>query len=232
MIATVGCSGDDSNGGGGADSGTADTSVAMDTGGGSDSSPGHDAGTTPDSSSNLDSSADADSSGDAGYSASWLVAPTVPALIQACLRTEAPSFSTALAPERRTTPAVARATAGRAAGRWSPRGAALSDCNGNVFAVLGPHGPDAPAVARERRKLRGGREGPTPGLRPTAATPSVNWLLLQAASYGGDAGVMDNVLYVQRLDTDGGEVPSTMACDEAGVGTAATRVHRRLHARR
>jgi hypothetical protein len=97
--------------------------------------------------------------------------------------------------------------------------AQLSDCNGNVFAVhSAPTGPTHPQWLASDGSLVVGTKV-NAGIAPDGGNPSVNWLLIQAASYGGDAGVMDGVLYVQRLDTDGGEVPSTMACDEAGVGT-------------
>jgi hypothetical protein len=221
-VVAAGCSGDDSSGvgGGGLDSGTVDGSTTPDAAGGNDSSPGLDGATAHDSSlgASVDAAPDADASSDGACPASWFVAPTVPDLIQV--------------PADGGTVFLHGAGAGTqnyACGCPSDGGtcewalvapaAQLSDCNGNVFAVhAAPTGPTHPQWQASDGSLVVGMKVNV-GIAPDGGNPSVNWVLIQAVSYGGDAGIMDGVLYVQRLDTDGGEVPTSMTCDEGGVGT-------------
>ncbi len=60
------------------------------------------------------------------------------------------------------------------------------------------------------------------GAKVAAATPdptAVPWLLLRAVSHAGD-GKMDEVTFVQRLETTGGLAPSG-GCDASTVGASA-----------
>jgi hypothetical protein len=61
------------------------------------------------------------------------------------------------------------------------------------------------------------------GAKVTSATPdptAIPWLLLQAASHGGH-GRMDEVTFLQRVDTRGGLTP-TGGCDGSTLGAVAS----------
>jgi hypothetical protein len=97
--------------------------------------------------------------------------------------------------------------------------ATLTDCNG---AIIGHHfASDAGATAPEWLEVDNSY---IIGHKIAAYTPdggsgSIPWLLLQATGHDGtDAGVLSNVTYVQRLDTDGGLAPAT-GCDFDSSGT-------------
>jgi hypothetical protein len=95
--------------------------------------------------------------------------------------------------------------------------ALLKDCNG---VTIGHHFPDGGSTSPEWQTTDGTY---VTGKKLIAYTPdggsgSVPWLLLQATGHGG-TGTLSTVTYIQRLDTDGGNAPST-GCDvttEAGA---------------
>jgi hypothetical protein len=97
--------------------------------------------------------------------------------------------------------------------------ATLTDCNG---ATIGHHfASEAGATAPEWLEVDNSY---VIGHKLAAYTPdggsgSIPWLLIGATGHDGtDAGVLSNVTYVQRLDTDGGLAPTT-GCDFSASGT-------------
>jgi hypothetical protein len=89
----------------------------------------------------------------------------------------------------------------------------LSDCNGTV---IGHHfasdgGPGAPEWMTIDGTYVIAHKVPNASFVPDGGSGSVPWLLLQASANGG-TGVLSQVLYVQRLDTDGGVSPAPV-CD-------------------
>jgi hypothetical protein len=90
----------------------------------------------------------------------------------------------------------------------------LSDCNGVVFAVhSAPTGSTHPMwTSTDGSDVVGHKLAAF-----DAGAASIPGLLLEAASYGDAGGVMNEVQYVQRLDTDGGNPPAT-GCDSAHGG--------------
>ncbi len=94
--------------------------------------------------------------------------------------------------------------------------ATLADCNG---VVVGHHfASDGGATAPEWQTADGtfviGKK--VAAFTPAGGASAIPWLLLQATSHGG-TGAVSHVLYVQRLDTQGGIAPSSK-CDSNNVG--------------
>ena len=103
--------------------------------------------------------------------------------------------------------------------------AVLTDCNGTN---VGHHfASEAGATAPEWLSIDDsyviGKK--LVGVTPDGGSGSVPWLIIGATSHGGDSGVLSNVTYVERLDTDGGVAPAT-GCDfahsDAGVNIGYT----------
>jgi hypothetical protein len=211
-----------SSGGGdsGHDGGDAGDATVSEGGGG-------DAGDGGDSSNNTGTDAGPDSQADATCPSAWSVAPTVPASITPdsgsgtvvlhALGTGTQNYACL------GTPIDGGADAGDAGATFAwtlvTPNATLTDCNG---AIIGHHfASDAGATAPEWLEVDNSY---IIGHKIAAYTPdggsgSIPWLLLQATGHDGtDAGVLSNVTYVQRLDTDGGLAPAT-GCDFDSSGT-------------
>ena len=108
--------------------------------------------------------------------------------------------------------------------KWTLTGpeAELDDCNGTL---IGHHfASEAGAAAPEWQQLDGTyvighKIAPVTGYTPDGGSGSVPWLLLQTTTTGGGSGTLASTLYIQRLNTDGGNAPATGCADDAGGAT-------------
>jgi len=61
----------------------------------------------------------------------------------------------------------------------------------------------------------------------TVSTESISWLLLEATGHSG-SGVLDDITYIQRLETEGGLAPDA-SCTEANSGEPIDVPYRALY---
>jgi hypothetical protein len=223
----VGCSGDDSN------NGTADSGHDVSTSdtGGQDVTNNNDTGTqdtgntdtgggdTSNDSPGDDGSTDASDASDGACPSSWTVAPAVDPSIAIPDGGGGVLMHATGSGTQDYTCTASTDDAGATTYKWVFVGpeADLSDCNavlvGHHFASEG--GPGAPEwQTLDGTYVVGGKKV---AFTPDGGAASVPWLRLQGLSWGG-SGTLSQAQWIHRLNTDGGNAPST-TCDQNNVGT-------------
>jgi hypothetical protein len=226
----AGCS--DANGGGGGspdasndspanDVSVPDTSTA-DTRADDGNAGNHDTGVASDTGLAESSTTDAEGGGasDGGCPSSWTVAPAVDVSIEVPDGGGGVLLHAAATGTQNYTCSQVTSDAGTSYA-WVFTGpqANLNDCNATL---IGHHfASDGGATAPEWQTSDGtyviGRK--KAAFTPDGGAASVPWLLLQGVSQGG-SGTLSQAMYIQRINTDGGNAPAASTCSQSSdVGT-------------
>ena len=149
--------------------------------------------------------------GGAGAGTGWLTPPPIPPALVVPLGATVKLHAHAVGAQIYTCTAASGANGGATIYSWVLKApdAKLYDADGVQF---GTHGAGPSWTSSDGSTAKGTKLAELPSPLPDA----ISWLLLRATSVAG-AGVFDDVTYVQRLGTSGGQAPST-GCDSTALG--------------
>ena len=151
------------------------------------------------------------SAGAADAGTGWLTPPPLPPALVVPLGATVKLHAHAVGAQIYTCTAASGANGGATIYTWVFKApdAKLYDANG---VQMGTHGAGPSWSSSDGSTAKGTKLTELPSPLPDA----ISWLLLRATSVAG-AGVFDDVTYVQRLSTNGGQAPAT-GCDATAVG--------------
>ncbi|HEY1958531.1 MAG TPA: DUF3455 domain-containing protein [Polyangiaceae bacterium] len=201
LVLAQACSGDDSNSSDGGSDGAVDAT--------------QDATKQDGSSNDGAQEASPGDAGDGSCPAAWTATPTVDPTIEVPDGGGTVKEHGAATGTQDYTCVASTNDAGATTYAWTFVGpeATLVDCSQNVFA----HDAGSPEWQGTDQSFVIGKK--IAAFTPDGGAGSIPWLILQAQSTSG-SGLVGTTTYVQRLNTDGGNAPST-TCDGNNVGTTS-----------